>query len=466
MRILAFSINPLFPDKVSGGASKHLENLAAYLARQGHEVSVLCTQPQTGPMEFAARDGYLVKAVLPFHQPFPQPYAIAPGDLADIYRSLSAAIEQTDRFYIHDGELLMPRGFSPVPVISSFRDNFYPESVLGSFLSQADEIIAVSPYSAAVLAASAGSFLEGFRSRLHQFNNGLDSDFYKPSESLDLSAKLLKGHAQAWPILLHPHRAEPGKGLEETIKLARRLLQDPGFKDLRVLLPSGMCVMQGETETDFLNACRRTIAEAGLEEHFLFHPWLSVEETPAYYSLGDLTICLGTVPEAFGNVAYESLLCGTPSLVYRIGTHRSQLPDRFLLKASPLDIEGAAQLAANALKAKKRVSEAERAGIAAYFDAQTQLDGYARVITGAEKREPLTFMEPNKAASLPLGLAPWCTIEGKRVYHDYDARWYSAEDLPGLDKLISELDQDGFVRSSASAAGFLRMGILAPMPEL
>jgi hypothetical protein len=31
MKIVAFSINPLFPDQVMGGAPKHLQNIVMYL---------------------------------------------------------------------------------------------------------------------------------------------------------------------------------------------------------------------------------------------------------------------------------------------------------------------------------------------------------------------------------------------------------------------------------------------------
>ena len=36
MKIVMFSINPLFPDKVTGGASKHLYHIARHLGELGH----------------------------------------------------------------------------------------------------------------------------------------------------------------------------------------------------------------------------------------------------------------------------------------------------------------------------------------------------------------------------------------------------------------------------------------------
>lgn len=62
---------------------------------------------------------------------------------------------------------------------------------------------------------------------------------------------------------------------------------------------------------------------------------------PAFYSLGRVTLCLGNFVETFGNVAYESLACNTPSIVARVGVHRTLLPDHLIDKVDYGDIDGA-----------------------------------------------------------------------------------------------------------------------------
>ena len=44
MNILIASLNPIFKDKVLGGAQKQLRRIALYLAEHGHQVTILCTR--------------------------------------------------------------------------------------------------------------------------------------------------------------------------------------------------------------------------------------------------------------------------------------------------------------------------------------------------------------------------------------------------------------------------------------
>jgi len=83
---------------------------------------------------------------------------------------------------MHDGELLLPYLYRDIPTVTSFRDNFYPESILGSFLTQADAIIAVSDFSAEVIKASAGRVLPELKNRVHTVLNGIDTQLYHPSD--------------------------------------------------------------------------------------------------------------------------------------------------------------------------------------------------------------------------------------------------------------------------------------------
>ena len=81
MKIIVFSINPIFPDVVTGGASKHLYHIARSLGEEGHVVKVLCAQSRTDSTRFEWAENVQVLPILPFHLPFPQPYAISGADL-------------------------------------------------------------------------------------------------------------------------------------------------------------------------------------------------------------------------------------------------------------------------------------------------------------------------------------------------------------------------------------------------
>lgn len=442
MKILCFSINPLYPELITGGASKHLTRLSHHLTVKGHEVTILCAEDPKGQAPFELGHNIRVEPLLHFHQPFPQPYAIAPGELALIYDTVSRFLSDADRFYIHDGELLLPRNFTQVPVITSFRDNIYPESVLGSFLTQADGIIAVSEYSAEVLKASAGRMLAGLSKRVQVIPNGIDPAVFSPAGTQPIRAKLGLSDDD-WPIVLHPHRPEAGKGLASTLAVAELLVYKYGFDRLKVLAPNWVESMEGHQEDAFYQEIHRQIATRGLNDHVLLHPWLSQAEMAGYYSLGDVNLCLGEFVEAFGNVAYESQVCGTPAIVSRSGTHRTQLPDDLIFKVDPGDITQAAELAAEIIKGRKRVSQDAREEILRRFSLEKQLLSYESIISGCEKRAPLNYQQPGWQKGGSFKLAPWCFMTQGRIYHDYKNRYFTARDIEGLDQLVMALGNSG-----------------------
>ena len=91
MHIAAFSINPLFPGTVMGGAPKHLQNIVIHLGTLGHRVTVICTRPPDSSGEaFQWHENVTVLPTLPFKQPFPAPYAVSGHELARI-------VQQTDQ---------------------------------------------------------------------------------------------------------------------------------------------------------------------------------------------------------------------------------------------------------------------------------------------------------------------------------------------------------------------------------
>ncbi len=92
MKIVAFSINPLFPDHVMGGAPKHLQSIALHLGELGHQVTVLATRREDSAVPFRWHENVEVRPVLPFHQPFPQPYGIPAYAMAAILQDVGEAL--------------------------------------------------------------------------------------------------------------------------------------------------------------------------------------------------------------------------------------------------------------------------------------------------------------------------------------------------------------------------------------
>ena len=447
MKIVMFSINPIFPDLVTGGASKHLFHIANHLAARGHNIEIYCAQPKGEPAPFRWGKNIKVFPILPFKLPFPQPYAISGANLAMIITHLVKALQEADRFYIHDGEWLVPDIYESIPTIISFRDNIYPESVLGSFIHKADDVICVSQYSASVIEHTAGRFYPALRERLHQANNGIDLKVFSEKETSSL-ANELRVNPDEDIILLHPHRPEPGKGLPETIRVVDALVHEHGLTKLKVLIPEWIGEMVSSRESTFCTAMMALISQLGVREFFRFIPWQPMERMPELYSLGDITLCLGSIVEAFGNVAYESIACGTPSVVARVGVHRTLLPDKLINKVHFGDIVNAVDQVVAILNGD-RPSQAEvLAFLQSELDFDRQMNAYADIIEKCKKRGRMRFSRESLTTPRRFTIAPWCYLNGKRIYHDFHGVFESADILAELFQ-----DRDSISRDDAEDAG-------------
>ncbi len=465
MKILAFSINPIFPDRVTGGASKHLERVLRYLGEKGNQVTLLCAAVPGSKFEFELHSNVFVKAILPFHLPFPQPYAVSPFELSSISHTILIEISGKDRFYIHDGELLLPELYTHIPTISSFRDNVYPESVLGSFIGQADEIICVSPYSADVIRSSAGLVLSGLDERIHVVPNGIDPEVFHPSDP-DPVAKELLLDLNKHRFLLHPHRPESSKGLKESLKILEKLINQFGQKDLILLSPDWLPEMQGHLENSFKQLILDFIETHGLQEHVRFHGWLRQDQLASYYSCGALTLSVGNNPEAFGNVAYESIACGTPSVVAMVGTHRTQLPDSLVYKTQYDNPSEAAEICYLILKNNLRVSERDRLEVLSLLNLERQLTAYSSIILSATKREPMQINPQKINSAKSYRLAPWCDLTSRGIFNDYKGRYLTDEDWEGMTELSKILLSSGSVSASYTErtrlSKLIELGVLVP----
>lgn len=442
-----FSINPIFPDLVTGGASKHLYHIARHLGESGHDVEILCAQAVKPLGPFTWTENVTVSPVLPFKLPFPQPYNISGADLGLVVERVSLALQDADRFYIHDGEFLVPDVYSDIPTVTSFRDNIYPESVLGTYLGKADEMICVSPYSAKVIKHTAGRFYPDLVNRIHQVNNGIDFTRFSRVDPEPLARELGVDPDREY-ILLHPHRPEPGKGLPETIMVVDKLVHQHGLSRIRVLIPEWIGSMVSAGESEFYHAMMNLMQDLDVREYFTFMPWLPNERMPELFSLGDVTLCLGNIVEAFGNVAYESLACGTPSIVARVGVHRTLLPDDLIAKVHFGNIEDAAEKVVSILEGDNPIGEDVLRALRMRMDFDHQITAYAGIITSCPKRKLLRFSPPEHSEDQCYVLAPWCYLDGERIYHDFQGAFTQAGALTDMLR-----DADIITRKDAEKAG-------------
>lgn len=422
MNILITSINPLFAGKVIGGSTKHLYHIAVYLGTLGHEVTILSTNRPDSNEPFRWHDKVLVKPILKFKQPFPQPYDMAAHKMVYNIRAITDHIRMADRFYMHDGEILFPPMYYDIPTIISLRDNVYPETMLGSFLFQADALITISDYSREAVIHAAGQIIPELSERTIAIPNGVDFDRFKPTSPSANIFKMIPIDSSQYTVILHPHRPETSKGLPQTIAVADLLVHQYHFDDLLVLIPQWFDAADTPEVQRFTDDMMTQIKARGLSAHVHFHDWLPQRLMPDYYNLGDLHLALGHIVEAFGNTVYESLACGTPSIAARVGPCRTLVPDELLDKVHFDDITTTAKLAADILRNRPQVSAETTAYLQAHFSIDQQLQAYADTILHARKLPLVSYTFSALNTSTRYQLAPWCYIwDEVNIYHDFTA---------------------------------------------
>jgi len=415
MRIVMFSINPLFPGQVMGGAPKHLQNIALYLGGLGHEVTVLCTRRDAAQATFEWSEQVCVLPILRFKQPFPQPYAVPAYDLAAAVQDVGEYLVDADRFYMHDGEFLFPYVYRHIPTVISLRDNGYPETLLGGFLFQGDSLILISQYARQYFLQTVGRFFPDLDSRIKVIHNGLDWSRFQPTPPAKILAIIPVNPAED-VIVLHPHRPEETKGIRQTIQVADLMVHHYGIDRLKVLVPKWLDADASDELRAFYRNIEAQIATLGLTEHFVFHDWIPQSLIPEYYSLGRVTLALGNFVESFGNAVYESLGCGTPSVVARISSHRELLPEHLMAKVDFGDIETAARLAADIITQEKRTSPETLAYLHEIYSVDQQLAAYAETILNARCVDDLRYQIVPLDAPMRYTLPVWCYETGKGIY--------------------------------------------------
>ncbi|MBC8097888.1 MAG: glycosyltransferase family 4 protein, partial [Armatimonadetes bacterium] len=422
MHIVMFSINPLFPDRVTGGAPRQLQRVAEHLAGAGQRVTVLCTQAPGADQPFTWGEGVQVLPLLPFKQPFPQPYDIPAYTSAAVLQIMGEYLATADRFYMHDGEFLFPYAYQQIPTVVSLRDNLYPETIHGGYLFAGDKLILISEYSRRYYLDTVGRFFPEFGERVVVINNGIEFEQMRPTPPSPELLRLLPTSIDLarHALILHPHRPEASKGAYQTLAVIDTLVHDYGLTHIRLLMPRWLNTQLTPALQAFYDDLQAEIDRRGLHDYVAWHGWLPLHLLPEFYTLGALTLSLGSFPESFGNAVYESLACGTPSLAARVATHRELLPDMLLAKVDYDDTAAAAAYAAAVISEERRTSPETLAYLREHYAATRQVEAYADVILNAQVAAPMRYQHPTLNENARFGLAYWCyrAADG-RVYHDF-----------------------------------------------
>ena len=180
---------------------------------------------------------------------------------------------------------------------------------------------------------------------------------------------------------------------------------------------------------------------------------------PEYYSLGSLSLSIGTFIESFPNVSLESLACETPSISSRVGAHRFILPEVIEPKIDVGDITTLVDLAYQILLGNVNTKKA-REYIIYNFNYKTMLQEYENMIINCKRRTklPLKFRNKNNLLTIP----PWAYLSQRGLYNDYQYKYDNDPQLIHLFKdrerakeeeftpenLVSHLQKGNLIRMS------------------
>jgi len=449
-----FSMTPLFPDRAMGGAQKQLKRVAIHLAEQGHDVTLLATRRQDSNAPFQWHERARVVPIFRFKQPYPEPYATAVYNIASAIQDVGDYLQGADVFYSHDGGFVFHHVSRGVPTVVSYRSVLFSETLQSAFLFRGDRVILISEHQAATFSHTVGRFLPGYAERIQLIHNGFDWNVYAPTPTDAILERIPVNPAD--DLVLYPHRPEAPKGILQTLEVVDRLVHQYGLTRVRALVPQWIDVTLAADVRAFYDDLRAQIDARGLREHFVFHDWVPEDLMPAYYSLGRVTLCLGSYVETFGNVAYESLGCGTPAIVARVGPNRDLLPDSLVDTVDFGDVEQAAALAADIIRTRRRTGADTLAYLRENFSLDRMVRAYAATIASARRLPDLEYQYTPLDDATRFTLAPWCTLSARGIYHDFEGQY---SDLPALRGLLDADSSFGF--TDAEARGVSRDAVMA-----
>lgn len=416
-----------------GGSQRHLRELLFYFSKKGHTVTVLTNHRSDNSEPFELCEHVTVLPILRFKETFPIPYDTQPFHLAHSYELVRNYVKEHDVFYIHDGQMDYGYLHQDIPTVTSLKNFVYPEALISAFHTNRDRFIVACDYTYQCVKHTVGRVLPHIDDILTVIKNGIDLHVYKPTQS-DWRKKL--GIAESDTVILFPHRPDPSKGIYQSFEVVARL-KELSKHNIKLLMPKHFDVNVSQETAAFYESLLEQAEKLGIRDAIVYYPWLPGHEMPGIYSIADVTLCIGNFIEAFGYVQIESISCGTPVVVSKVGAQRSIVPEGYYVEKVDYGDTDAAVEAVLALLQETIDMQKVHQFLDETYNYDANLSGYEQLITsGIRYADDLS--RPAKPCTA-YKLAPWCYVSNKGIYHDYYYKYLEKDKL--YDFLVDQQDK-------------------------
>lgn len=356
----------------TGGVESHLFDVARLQAAAGHRVTVLTGEPE--PTRSGTYD--VVSSPL-LHLDAIRDRTVDDGYASDLRAMLTAALSSAGAEIVHGHDL---HHFTPEPalVLTELREKL-GFGLHHSFHETWPDVLADRPvyrtwdgtYAVSTFVQRGCEKRIGFTPAL--FPLGVDTARFTTRRPA------LSGGRQ--PILLHPARLLPWKGVHTTVRMLA-LLRDRGFRP-KLVLTDTQRIADWDRELDaYRTRIVKLIAELGLDDQVTFVR-AQVTDMPALYEQADLVLYPTVADEPFGLVPVEAMSSERPIVASRCGGIAETVVDGVTGHTTePGDLGALAERVSALLAdpaAARRMAAAGRRHVIANFDLQkyvATLDSY------------------------------------------------------------------------------------------
>jgi len=418
-------MGPIYPKHVHGGSQKILREISIALGEIGWHIEILT--PYNGSYsKYHLRENVIVNPLLGYKPSYPEPHYTAPYRLSATINTIGNKLQDFDLFYIHDSELSYSFLNDEIKSVSSFRDFVYPDTLSAGMNFRRDHLIVNSEYTYNSVLETMGTYLSGLKSRMTLVENGIDRSHFHKIKKPSISNQILPIKSTDFNIL-YPHRPDSKKGIWqalEAVKLFVEKLSKNEREKVKLFVPEWIdkgseVDSEHEYNTIYEEILKRS-EDLGIGDNVITHPWISYDNLPTYYSLGNATLSIGSFVESFGsNSSIESLFCGTPVIFSKSGCQRDLLPDNDFFKVDFGDDNAVAKylfkIYSNSIN-----DFVINSSIFERFDFKRMISGYKEVFEKCERSSPLSLKYQKIKPNSKFKIANWCYINNqKEFYNDY-----------------------------------------------